>query len=127
MIAVQTALPARLAAVGTSFIVFCSNMFGAIFITVGNTIFQETLRKEITNNVQSLTPEAAIAAGGSADAVRALAPPGPVRDGLLNAYSEAFTNVFYLLVATSVAAFVCAFGMGWVDLRTKAKPEKGDA
>jgi hypothetical protein len=116
-----------MAAVGNSFIIFSQNMFGAIFISIADTIFQESLSSNIASNVPGISPKAAIAAGGSSEAVRALAPPGPLRDGLLRAYSDSVANVFYLLIATSGAAFLASFGMGWVDLRTKPQPKKGDA
>lgn len=115
-----------MAAVGTSFIVFTQNILGAIFITVGNTIFQESLKSSIRAHAPSISPSEAVEAGGSAEAVRALAPPGPVRDALLQAYSDSFNNVFYLLIGSCCVAFLAAFGMGWVDLRTKNAPAKQD-
>lgn len=122
----QHYLPPSQAAVGISIPVFVQNLFGAVFITVANTIFQSTLRSEITAHVPSVNPEAAIAAGGSADAVRALAPPAsPELEAILEAYSTSFGHVFYLLAACCVAAFLSAFGMGWVDVRKKAKSESG--
>lgn len=113
-----------MAAVGNSFIVFCQNIFGAVFITIANTIFQESLKSSIKSDVPGISPEAAVAAGGSADAVRALAGPGPERDGLLQAYADSFSNVFYLIAGTSVAAFLMTFGMGKVGMKAKPQPEK---
>jgi len=54
-----------------------------------------------------------------------LAPAGPIRDGLLDAYTNGFNKVFYMLAATSSVAFAVSFGMGWVDLRTKVQQPKG--
>lgn len=125
VVAIQATLPRKMAAVGNSFLVFCQNIFGAIFITVANTIFQESLRSDISSSVPGISPEAAIAAGGSSQAVRALAPAGPIRDGLLDAYTNGFNKVFYMLAATSCVAFAVSFGMGWVDLRTKVQQPKG--
>ena len=73
-----------------------------------------------------ISPGAAIAAGGSAEAVRALAPPGRQLDALLTAYSAGFSHVFYLLVGMCGMAFLTSFAMGWVDLRKKAETEKPD-
>ncbi|SPO01671.1 related to MFS multidrug transporter [Cephalotrichum gorgonifer] len=100
IVAIQSALPAKEAAIGNSLLVFCQNFFSAVFITIANTIFQETLVSKV-REVGTIRPEDAIAAGGSAEAVRALAPPGPQRDALLQAYSTAFSHVFYLLVVTT--------------------------
>lgn len=124
VIAIGAALPPKQVATGNAIFIFSQNLFGAVFITIGNTIFQESLTKNIASYVPGVSPEEAIAAGGSASAVRALAPEGPLRDGLLKAYSDAFTNVFFLLAAASAAAFLSAFGMGWGKLPKAAKGEE---
>lgn len=67
----------------------------------------------------------AIAAGGSAEAVRALVPPEEL-PAVLDAYSVAVSHAVYLMIATSVCAFVTCFGMGWVDLR-KTAAKKSEA
>ncbi|KAG9254373.1 major facilitator superfamily domain-containing protein [Emericellopsis atlantica] len=123
VIAVRMAVSSAQIAMGTSFIVFGQNFMGSIFTTVANAIFQETLTTHI-GHIKGVSPEAAIAAGGSADAVRALAPPGPTRNAILDAYADAISDVFLLLIATAGAAFVVAFGMGWYDLRPKKEAEE---
>jgi hypothetical protein len=125
IIAIQHHLPAKEAAIGNSFIVFCQNFLNAILITVANTIFQESLAKGVTAYIPGgiISPEDAVAAGGSAAAVRALAPSGLIRDGLLMAYSDSLGDVMYLVVATCACGSVVAFGMGWTDLRVKKEPE----
>lgn len=124
MVAIQHHLPAKQAAIGNSFLVFCQNFGGAVIITIANTIFQESLKSNIESYAPDVSPEDAVAAGGSADAVRALAPPGPAREGVLQAYADSFGDAFYLVIATCCIAFVVAFGMGWVDLREKKEPKK---
>ncbi|KAK2612663.1 hypothetical protein QQS21_001280 [Conoideocrella luteorostrata] len=124
VIAIQTALPPKMAAVGNSFIVFSQNFLGAILITIANIIFQETLRAKIAANIPGISSEAAIAAGGSAEAVRALASSGEQLQRLLEAYSTGFRNVFYMLTGIVALAFMASFGMGWVDLRKKVPPKK---
>lgn len=68
--------------------------------------------------------DAAVAAGGSAEAVRAIAAPGsPQLEGLLKAYSLGVRHVTYLMIAMGVITVLTSFGMGWVDL-SKTKPKK---
>ena len=84
------------------------------------------MRANIRDNVPGVSPDAAVAAGGSFEAVRLLAPSGSTRQSLLAAYSDSFSNVFYLIVGCCFFSFVVSFGMGWVDLRVE--PEvKGTA
>ena len=126
VLAIQYNLSQKQAALGSSFLVFTQNIFGAVFVAVGNTVFQEVLRARIRSNVPGIDPELAIAAGGSAEGVRALAPAGETRDSLFQAYTDAVAGVYYLLVVMTFLSFLAAFGMGWVDIRTKADPKKGD-
>lgn len=107
-------------------LVFFQNFFSAVLVTVANSIFQEVLTDRVLS-VPGINPGKAVEAGGSAEAVRALVAPGPARDALLGAYSDAFGHVFYLLVGVSGAGLILAFGMGWVDLRKKDGTKKGEA
>ncbi|KAI0896269.1 putative MFS multidrug transporter [Annulohypoxylon nitens] len=127
LVALQYALPPAQSALGTAFLIFCQNFSSAVFSVVGNTIFTQTLLKEIVKLAPSVNPQAALAAGGSAEAVRALVPPGsPELAGVIQAFSTAFDTVCYMLIACAALSFVASFGMGWVDVRKKKAPEKGD-
>ena len=70
----------------------------------------------------SVSAEAALAAGGGAQAVRSLVPQGSSElGGVLRAYSDSVDNVFYLLAGFAVLTVGFSFGMGWKDIR-KNKP-----
>lgn len=106
--------------------VFVENLVAAIFTVVGNVIFTETLTQKVSVLAPSVSPEAALAVGGGAEAVRALLPPGsPELEGLLLAFSDSVNAVFYLLAALAVVSFTAAWGMGWVDVRKKTSEENG--
>ncbi|KAI0378162.1 putative MFS multidrug transporter [Hypomontagnella monticulosa] len=127
VIAIQNALPPAQGALGIAFLIFCQNFSAAVFSVVGNTIFTQTLMKQISMLAPSVDPTSALAAGGSADAVRALVPPGsPELDGVILAFSNSFDTVCYFLIACAVVSFLAAWGMDWVDLRKKKQPEKTD-
>ncbi|VUC35374.1 unnamed protein product [Clonostachys rosea] len=122
-LAVQLALPANEIALGMSFLVFSQNILSAVVVTLGNTIFQETLKSKILLYAPEVSPEAAVAAGGSAEAVRQLAAQGDdaLLGNVLRAFSDSFDNIMYLFIATSVVSFFLCFGMGWIDLQTHGK------
>ncbi|KAK7717951.1 hypothetical protein SLS63_010601 [Diaporthe eres] len=102
------------------------NLVAAIFTIVGNVIFTQTLTRRVSVLAPSVSPEAALAVGGGAEAVRALLPPGsPELDGLLLAFSDSVNAVFYLLTALAVVSFTAAWGMGWVNIRKKEPVEDG--
>ena len=109
-----------------AFMVFVENLVAAIFTIVGNVIFMQTLTRQVLVLAPSVSPEAALAVGGGAEAVRALLPPGsPQLYGLLLAFSDSTNAVFYLLAALAVVSFSAAWGMGWVDIRKKVPVEIG--
>jgi hypothetical protein len=123
VIAIQNALPPKQSQIGVAFLVFCQNLSAAIFVVVGNTIFTQSLIKEVRKLVPSVSPVDVLRAGGSASAVRNLVPPGSLElAALLRAYSNAFDIVCYLMIALGSISVFAAFGMGWIDIRSK-KPE----
>ncbi|KAF2690511.1 efflux pump protein [Lentithecium fluviatile CBS 122367] len=123
MIATQAALPPSLIPTSLAFLIFIQNLSAAIFLIIGNTIFTQSLLSKLAHYAPSISSQAALKAGGSADAVRKLIPAGREveLDGVLRAYSEGLGNVWYLLVGFSVGAFACAWGMGWRDVRKDGK------
>jgi hypothetical protein len=118
-------LPPQQAALGTSFLVFCQTFSAAVFIVVGNVIFTQSLINETRRLVPSIDPQAVLKAGGSAKAVRDLAPPGsPELAALLKVFSKAFDTACYLMIALASISTIAAFGMGWVDIRKKKTEDK---
>lgn len=110
-----------------AFMVFMENLVAAIFTIVGNVIFTQTLTRRVSVLAPSVSPGAALAVGGGAEAVRSLLPPGsPELDGLLLAFSDSVNAVFYFLAALAVVSFTAAWGMGWVDVRKKAPAGNGE-
>ncbi|KAI0910721.1 major facilitator superfamily domain-containing protein [Ustulina deusta] len=123
VVAIQNALPAKQSQLGISFLVFCQTFSAAVFVVVGNTVFTQSLINETLTLIPSINPADVLRAGGSAEAIRSLAPPGsPELAALLKAFSNAFDAVCYLMIALTAISFFASFGMGWVDTR-RTKPE----
>jgi len=120
IIAIQNVLPTQSIPVGIAFMIFCQNFAGAIFVVVAEVIFTQRLAQEIVAHAPSVSINAALAAGASSSAVRALVPAGsPELPGLLLAFSNSLDKVFYLLMSCCLLGLVAALGMGWVDTRKK--------
>ncbi|KAH8682671.1 efflux pump protein [Xylariales sp. PMI_506] len=120
MIAIQNNVQGRQIPVAIAFQIFCQNMLGSVLLTVASVIFTQSLDSQLAQYAPSVTAADASAAGGSADAVRALLPEGsPELPGLLTAYSNSVDRVFYMLVILSLLSFITAWGMGWKDTRKK--------
>ncbi|KAI1099118.1 putative MFS multidrug transporter [Jackrogersella minutella] len=128
MVALQNGLPPAQSALGVAFLVFCENFLEAVFAVVSNTIFTQTLLKTVARFAPSVDPQAALAAGASAEAVRALVPTGSAElAGVLQAFADSFDAVCYMLTACAGLSFMASWGLGWVDVRKKKEAEKGDA
>lgn len=122
----QHTLSAHEIPVGIAFTIFCQNFAGAVFVVVANVIFTQCLTTEVRAHAPSVSVKAALAAGASPGAVRALVPAGsPELGGVLLAFSNTVDYVFYLLMACCLGGLLSAFGMGWVDTRKKKAVDTG--
>ncbi|KAI8952715.1 major facilitator superfamily domain-containing protein [Xylaria longipes] len=123
IVAIQNALPVKQSQLGVSFLVFCQTFSAAVFVVVANTIFTQSLINETLRLVPSVSPADVLRAGGSAEAIRSLVPPGsPQLAALLKVFSNAFDTICYLMIALASISVIASFGMGWVDTRQK-KPQ----
>ncbi len=99
-----------------SLLSFGQSLGGAIFVPVGNTILDNSLRERLPVRAPTVDPDAIITAGATAfrDTVSPEALPG-----VLLAFSDSIDRVFYMAAALATAGFVAAYGMGWYDIRKK--------
>lgn len=110
-----------------SLLTFTQTLGGAVMLTCGETIFTNSLRDTIPIYAKGVNPEAIVVAG--ATGVRAIITDPTQLAGVLIAYSKSIDRVFYLAIGCSCACFLCAWGMGWKDIRKKSKtePQEEDA
>lgn len=128
IIAIQNLLPPHKIPVGIAFMIFCQNFAGAVFVVVAEVVFTQRLVAEIAKHASSVPHDAALAAGASASAVRALVSAGsPSLAGVLLAFSNSIDKVFLLLMAVCLVGMVAALGMGWVDTRKEQSPKEKDS
>ncbi|KAF2259733.1 efflux pump protein [Lojkania enalia] len=128
MIAVQTLLPATQIPISLALLIFSNNLFGAIAVVICTTIFTQSLASNLEKYAPSVPVQAALDAGGSPDAIRALVPEGSEELGsVLTAVSESVNNVFYYLVGLSCLAFAFSWGLGWGNVRKKEGEAKVEA
>jgi hypothetical protein len=81
IVAIQNALPADQIAIGTSLIVFCKYLGGALFVSLAQTIFTNGLRNALPTFAPQVDPQTVITAG--ATSVRAVTPKASVPGVLL--------------------------------------------
>ena len=117
IIAIQNTLQPSEIAIAMSLLMFGHTIGGAVFLTLGQTIFTSSLRVEILKYAPSVDSNTIIAAG--ATAIRVLITDKSQLAGVLLAVSRSLNRVFYLTAGAAVGSFCFAWGMGWKDIRKK--------
>lgn len=121
LIAIQANTPPPLVAIATATMVFCQTFSGAMFIAVANTLFNSTLKKELTKRIPSMDADEIIRAG--ATGVRTVVRPELLPAAEMS-YAKGFQSVFYLVIGLAVCMFFVAWGIGWKDIRKKKRDQK---
>ncbi len=106
-----------------SLVIFSQTFGGAIFLTFAETVFTDGLIKALSNFAPKINAETVINAG--ATAVKDVVPESSIA-GVLLAYNQAISHVFYLAAGAAVGTFVFCWGMGWKSVK-KVKVMKQEA
>ncbi|KAK3313584.1 putative MFS multidrug transporter [Apodospora peruviana] len=126
LISVQAILPEDQIPTSMALLIFSQTIGGAIFITIANTIFANSLVKKLVEYVPDIDVPRVLAAG--ATGFTKVVPDAQL-PGVLRAYADSIDLVFYLPVAAALLILVFAWGMGWNDIREKktaAEKEKAE-
>ncbi|KAK8104175.1 major facilitator superfamily transporter [Apiospora kogelbergensis] len=122
--AVQTVLSKEDVAVGTASVVAAQSLGGAVFISLGNNIFQARLRSIIAaDSLSGIDVDAVVAAG--ATAFRHLVPSAELAQLILD-YNKALQTVFLVAVPSAGLAWVACCCLEWNSVKGK-KPSTTEA
>lgn len=119
IIAIQNTVSPKLISISMSLLAFAQIFGGAVLLTLGDTVFTNSLRSYILTYAKGVNPQAVIDAG--ATGIRTLITNPTLLAEVLLAYSKSIDRVFYLMVGCSCACFIFGWGMGWKDIRKKPK------
>ena len=97
-------------------LMFSQAFGGALFLSLSDTIFTNSLKTLIPQYATSVNPQTVINAG--ATGFRSMIE-GVALDGVLVAYAKSVDRVFYLLAGAACGCFVSGWFMGWKDIRKK--------
>ncbi|KAI0399016.1 MFS general substrate transporter [Xylaria palmicola] len=116
LIAVQTVLDIEDVPIGTSVINFMQTLGGALFVSVGNNVFNNKLIEELGHRVPSIDPREVLSAG-TTNLQKTL--PAELVPAVVASYNTALTTAF--LVATGLAsiAILGAAFMEWKSVKGK--------
>ncbi|KAK4167865.1 major facilitator superfamily domain-containing protein [Cladorrhinum sp. PSN259] len=118
IIALQSFLPAEDLAVGTAIIMFGHTMGAAVFLSIGQSIFIDGLRKYIPVYAPDIDPEDMISGGGViADPLHPESAAHIRPHGELAAICKAINRIFYMTTGAGAGSFLFAWGMGWRSVK----------
>jgi len=118
LVAVQTVLPMEDIPIGTVSVMFFQSLGGALFIAVGQSVFQNGLIKGLAEHAPNLPPHLMVNTG--ATAIRGvLANIGQENqlENVLEAYVMGLKDCYRVVVAVSGMAFLCACIFEWKSVK----------
>lgn len=98
-------------------LMFSGSFGGALFLSLSDTIFTNSLKTLIPEYAPSVDPQSVIIAG--ATGFRAILGGADLANVLL-AYAKSVDRVYYLITGATVACFVFSWAIGWKDIRAKS-------
>ncbi|KAF2964602.1 hypothetical protein GQX73_g8980 [Xylaria multiplex] len=123
LIAVQTVLTIDDVPIGTSVIAFMQTLGGALFVSVGNSVFNNKLIEELVHRLPDVNPADVINAGSTN--LRA-ALPAEIVPAVILSYNNALTTAFTVATALASVSIIGAVFMEWKSVKGK-KIEAGFA
>lgn len=123
MMAVQVVLDIADVPTGTALVVFLQTLGGALFVSIGQTVFSNSLVQYIRAYVPAVDPAAVLALG--ATAVQSSVDPADL-PGVTRAYNDALTRTFVAFCGVAAVSIVGAAAIEWKSVKGK-KVEVGVA
>ena len=108
-------------------LIFVQTFGGSLFLALSQTAFTNSLGTALKTLAPDVTAETLLDAG--ARGIRQAVPAGSL-NGVLLAYSEAISHVFYICAGAAVGSFVFSWGIGWKNVKkakTHAEEPKSEA
>ncbi|MCJ1251305.1 hypothetical protein MMC30_008537 [Trapelia coarctata] len=124
LIAVQAVLPGKQVAEGTAIIIFIQTFGGAIFLSVGQNIFNNQLIANI--RAIGIPIDAGSLLSQGASSINSLVPSQFLPQFRL-AYNDAIVQVFYAAVATASLSIVGSAFIPWYSIKGKSKSSAEEA
>lgn len=119
MIAIQTLLPRHEIPSGTAVIQLLQTLSGAVFISVGQSVLQNELLRNLKAVLPNANFDASVLTTVGATQVRDLVPPEDL-PAVLEAYNDALTRTYLVAVVLSSLTIFGSLAMEWKNV---AKPK----
>ena len=125
-LAAQAVLSRKDAPIGIALVMFCQQLGGAVFVSVGQSVFTNQLVKGL-RNVAGISPAVVVNTG--ATDIRHVVDPSNLR-AVLVAYNGALTRTFTVALAMACFSIIGALSIEWKNIKPSKKQagevEKGE-
>ncbi|BAE58627.1 unnamed protein product [Aspergillus oryzae RIB40] len=127
MTAVQTVLPPEDIPVGTAAVMFFQTLGGALFIAVGQSVFQNGLIDGIREFAPTVDPRAIVGAGAT-EMRHVLAALGQLDqlDAVIRAYMSGLRDAYRVSLALALVALVASCFLEWKSVKKTGQESKND-
>ncbi|KAF2813911.1 MFS general substrate transporter [Mytilinidion resinicola] len=118
LVAVQTVLPMEDIPIGTVTVMFFQSLGGALFIAVGQSVFQNGFIKGLAQHASTLPPKLMVNTG--ATAIRGVLKNIGQEDQLHNvlvAYTAGLKDTYRVVVAVTAMSFLCTCFIEWRSVK----------
>lgn len=116
LIAVQVVLDQADVPTGTAMVIFHQSLGGALFVSAGQTVFNDRLALAIAKYAPAENVQAIMAAGAAG--FRDMVGPESL-SGIIHAFNEALNYTFYVAAGTASATIIGAVFMEWKSVKGK--------
>jgi hypothetical protein len=116
LIAVQTVLDISLVPIGTSVIIFVQTLGGALFVSIGQSVFTNKLSEGLIKYAPSVDPKVILATG--ATAIQKTIDKS-VLPGVTIAYNDALTQAFLVSAVMAALTIIGSAAVEWKSVKGK--------
>ncbi|KAM0803432.1 major facilitator superfamily-domain-containing protein [Usnea florida] len=116
-IAVQNLVPLKQIPTAIAIVIFAQNIGAAVWVVVANAIFNNTLRKELTQRAALIGPSPEVIINAGARNIRAAGLTPSELAAVLVAYGKAIDRTMYLGIAVYGSVMLVAWEMGFTNLK----------
>lgn len=124
MMAVQAVLSPIDIPIGITAIIFAQALGGAVFLSIGQSVFHNKLVLKLEQLVPGLDPQIVIENGAWGLKERIEKVGSQYVEGVLVAYNDAVVVVFVIAVVMAALSFTGAMGMEWKNVKKVKKEGK---
>ncbi|KAI0477870.1 MFS general substrate transporter [Xylariaceae sp. FL0804] len=121
-LAMQSSLPQDLVPLGSSTLLSIISSSCAIFLAIGQTVFQKRLQVNLASVIPETTVDEII--GSGVTSLDQLVGPS-VLPTVIKQYSKSVTQVFFIPAVTPVISFLVLLGCTWISSKSKQSAKSG--